>query len=229
LNYALPENYSNNRYPETQAYWAANKATLKQIVLDTGAVIDSVNFATNPGIATSVSPDITTAISNWNSLQTLISTSEANAPVVSTAYKYTANIYTDYKFSKGMLKNLRVGGGLQFRSKIQIGNRGSDTIVDPANPNLAIDDPSVDANTPVYMDAWHMVTATIGYEMKLPHNLRLGLNLNVSNLFDRTDPIYTAAGLRPLNGNINSPARVTSRVGYYPDPRTFRLTARLTF
>jgi len=230
MNYALPENYSNNRYPETQAYWSANKATLRQIVLDTGAVIDATtNQASNPGIATSASPDITTAISNWNSIQTLISTSEANAPVVSTAYKYTANIYTDYKFSKGMLKNLRVGGGVQFRSKIRLGNRGSDTIVNPANPTQAIDDPSVDANTPVYMDAWHIISATVGYEMKLRHNLRLGLSLNVSNLLNRTDPIYTGTGLRPLNGDINSPARVTSRVGYNPDPRTFRLTARLNF
>lgn len=230
MNYALPENYSNNRYPETLAYWAQNKDKLKQIVLDTGAVIDSANVASNPGsIPTSVSPDINTAVSNWNSLQTLISTSEANAPAVSTAYKYTANIYTDYRFSEGMLKNLRLGGGVQFRSKILLGNRGQDTIVNPANPAQAIDDPNVDANTGVYMDAWHMVTATIGYEIKLEKNMRLYLNLNVTNLLDRDEQIYTAAGLRPLNGDILSPARVMSRVGYYPDPRTFRLTARLTF
>jgi len=230
MNYALPENYSNNRYPETLAYWAANKDTIKQIVSDTGAVIDATtNFASNPGILTSVSPDITSAISNWNSMQTFISTAEANAPVVSTAYKYTANIYTDYKFATGVLKNLRVGGGVQFRSKIQLGNRGSDTIVNPANPAQAIDDPSVDASTPVYMDAWHMVTATVGYEIRLQNNMRLGLNLNVSNLLDRTDQIYNGAGLRPRNGDITIPARVMSMVGYYPDPRTFRLTARLSF
>jgi outer membrane receptor for ferric coprogen and ferric-rhodotorulic acid len=230
MNYALPENYSNNRYPETLAYWAANKSALRQIVLDTGAVIDATtNLASNPGIATSASPDITTAISNWNSMQTFISTAEANAPIVSTAYKYTANIYTDYRFSEGRLKNLRIGGGVQFRSKIQLGNRGSDTIVNPANPLTAIDDPTVDANTPVYMEAWHMATATIGYEMKVWHDMRLSLNLNVSNLLDRKDQIYNAAGLRPKNGDIASPARVMSMVGYYPDPRTFRLTARLNF
>ncbi len=230
LNYALPENYSNNRYPETMAYWAANKAAIRQIVLDTGAVIDATtNLATNPGIATSASPDITAAIANWNSMQTFISTAEANAPIVSTAYKYTANIYTDYRFSRGLLKNLRVGAGLQFRSKIQLSNRGSDTIANPANPTQAIDDPAVDANTPVYMDAWHMATATLGYELKLRDSLRLSLGLNVSNLFKRTDPIYNGAGLRPRNGDITSPARVMSRVGYYPNPRTFQLTARLTF
>jgi outer membrane receptor for ferric coprogen and ferric-rhodotorulic acid len=230
LNYALPENFTNNRYPETMAYWAANKNTIRQIVLDTGAVIDSAtNLASNPGVLTSASPDITAAISNWNTMQSFISTAEANAPIVSTAYKYTANIYTDYKFSRGILKNLRVGAGLQFRSKLQIGNRGSDTIVNPANPTVAIDDPSVDASTPVYMEPWHLLTATLGYEMKLKNAMHLSLGLNVSNLLDSTDPIYTAAGLAPRDGNITSPARVASRVGYYPDPRTFRFTARLSF
>jgi outer membrane receptor for ferric coprogen and ferric-rhodotorulic acid len=230
LNYALPENYSNNRYPETMAYWAANKATIRQIVLDTGAVIDpTTNLASNPGVATSASPDITNAISNWNSMQSFISTAEANAPIVSTAYKYTANIYTDYKFSQGPLKNLRIGGGLQFRSKIQLSNRGSDTIVNPANPTQAIDDPTVDANTPVYMDAWHMATATLGYELRLKDNMKLSLGLNISNLLNRTDPIYNGAGLRPRNGDVTSPARVMSRVGYYPNPRAIQLTARLNF
>jgi outer membrane receptor protein involved in Fe transport len=148
---------------------------------------------------------------------------------VSTAYKYTANLYTDYRFSSGRLKNLRVGGGVQFRSKIQLANRGQETIVNPATPTQAIDDPSVDANSPVYMDAWHMVTATLGYEMKLRENMRLSLNLNVSNLLNRTDTIYNGAALRPRNGDITNPSRVMGLAGYYPDPRTFRLTARLAF
>jgi outer membrane receptor for ferric coprogen and ferric-rhodotorulic acid len=229
-NYALPENYANNRYPETQAYLDKNLGTLKQIVLDTGAVIDATTqLASNPGVPTSQSPDINQAIADWNWIQAAIPTFWANVPLVSTAYKYTANLYTDYRFSSGRLKNLRVGGGVQFRSKIQLANRGQETIVNPANPTQAIDDPSVDANSPVYMDAWHMVTATLGYEMKLRENMRLSLNLNVSNLLNRTDTIYNGAALRPRNGDITNPSRVMGLAGYYPDPRTFRLTARLAF
>jgi len=230
LNYALPENYANNRYTDTKAYLDKNMSTLKQIVLDTGAVIDATtNLASNPGIATSLSPDINSAVADWNWIVAFGPAYDANQPIVNTAYKYTANIYTDYKFSQGMLKNLRIGGGLQFRSKLGIGNRGTDTIVNPANPLTAIDDPMVDSNTVVYMQPWHMATATLGYEMKLKHNLRLSLNLSISNLLGRDDPIYTAVGLAPRNGDVTNPSRVMSRVGYYPDPRTFRFTTRLNF
>jgi len=230
-NYALPENFANNRYPETWAYWEKNSATIRQIVLDTGAVIDpTTNLASNPGVLTSVSPDITTAVADWNAMvSSFLPTVAANVPLVSTAYKYTANIYSDYKFSQGVLKNLRVGAGVQFRSKIQLGNRGQDTIVNPANPTQAIDDPTVDANTPVYMDAWHMATATLGYERKVREKMRLNLNLSISNLLNRTNPIFNAAGLGPRNGDVTNPSRVMSRVGYYPTPRTFQLTARFSF
>jgi len=59
------------------------------------------------------------------------------APVSALLY---ANFFTDYKFASGMLKNIRVGGGVQAIGPKVIGNRGGDTIRNPANSNAAIDD-----------------------------------------------------------------------------------------
>jgi outer membrane receptor for ferric coprogen and ferric-rhodotorulic acid len=229
-NYAIPELNANNRYPETQKYLAQNYDALKQILLDTGAVIDpATKRAVNPGVTTAESPDIANAIASWNWVEDSLVAFAANVPIVTNSYKYTANIYTDYRFSRGFLKNLRVGGGVQFRSEIRIADRSLDTIVNPANPLTAIDDPNVGSQTPVEMEAYHLFTATLGYELKLREKMRLGLNLNVSNVANWRGPIYNYSTTRPPKGDITSPARVTSLAGYFFEPRTYTLSARLNF
>jgi hypothetical protein len=52
---------------------------------------------------------------------------------------------------------------MQFRGPQVIGHRGADTIVNPANPATAIDDPKVDAYTVVWQHAYFLGTATVGY------------------------------------------------------------------
>jgi hypothetical protein len=129
-----------------------------------------------------------------------------------------------------LLKNLRVGGGVQYLGDRVIGNRGADTIINPANPNAAIDDPDVDLNTLVVNGAYYTVTATLGYQFKLSERSTLSLNLSIGNLLDEDEPIHIGTALRPPGGDLSRPDRVATPVNFqYRKPRSYTLTASLTF
>jgi hypothetical protein len=119
---------------------------------------------------------------------------------------------------------------MQFRGPQVIGYRGADTIVNPANPTTAIDDPNVDAYTVVWQKAYFLGTATVGYPVKLFGRRKVDLNLSITNLFNYDQPLYNATGLRPANGDLSSLARVTyPRFYSYTPPRSFRLSATYGF
>jgi hypothetical protein len=120
-----------------------------------------------------------------------------------------------------------------------VGYRGADTIVNPANPLTAIDDPSVDAYTPVYSKPHTTADARFGYSWKLANRRTLALNLNIQNLLNNTTPIYfvnlpggqtTNTILRNRNADVTSPAVYTVPAGFsYRTPINWTLTARLDF
>jgi hypothetical protein len=64
---------------------------------------------------------------------------------VSRLAEITGNLFTDYTFRTGALKNFRFGAGVNYRGREVIGYRGGDTIVLP-NGTVG-DNPSVDATT----------------------------------------------------------------------------------
>lgn len=231
-NASFPETLTSNDHQQQWAYLNANEATLRQIVLDAGVLISSSNVAT---VDTSIpvanrSPDAAAAATAWNDIQTFKATNDPTRKTYSDQPRFTANFYTDYRFSTGPLKNLRVGGGVQFIGRRAIGNRGADTIINPANPATAIDDPNVDATTRVYMPTYYTMTATVGYEIKLRDRRRLNLALSVTNLLDEDQLVFIGAGLRAPNGDISRPDRVTVPTSYlYLQPRTFNFTATLSF
>lgn len=229
-NYARPEVRNTNRYGDTWAYITANEPTLRQIVLDAGGLIGTNNTATvDTSIPSGEIPDAATAVAGWNSLQAFKLTNPLSITSTTATLKYTANIFTDYRFAKGPLKNLRAGLGVQFRGPNPIGNRGADTVVNPANAAAAIDNPDVDAMTLVYMPSYHLVTGTLGYEVKLK-GFRLQLDLRISNLLDEDTPVFIGTALRPPNGDLASPARVASPSSfYYLQPRSYTLSASMRF
>jgi len=174
--------------------------------------------------------DAAAAVAAWNSLQAWKLSNDPDRRVTNATYKFTANLYTDYRFPEGRLRGLRLGAGVQYRSRIEIGNRAGDTIVNPANPLTAVDDPSVDVNTLVYMDPWYLVTATAGYQWRLGGGRTVSFDLRVSNLLNLRDPIYNGVSLRPPGGDIRSPARVSGGgTHYYLDPRTVAFSTRVSF
>lgn len=143
--------------------------------------------------------------------------------------KYTANLYTDYKFDHGRLKGLRLGVGYQRRGPMVIGYYGADTIPDPTNPSKAIDDPSLDAYDPVLTQPYGVYTLTAAYPVKLGRTT-VEFNLTVGNAFDYDKPVYTQSGLRAYQGDVSSPARQTVPIAArYVEPRTFRLSATCKF
>ncbi len=231
-NASFPETLTSNDNQQQWAYLNANEATLRQIVLDAGVLIDAGNVAT---VDTSIpvanrSPDAAAAATAWNDIQTFKRTSDPNAKTFSDQPRFTANLYTDYRIPDGFLRNLRVGAGVQFIGRKAIGNRGADTIVNPANPATAIDDPSVDATTRVYMPTYYTVTATLGYEIKLRERRTLNLAFSVTNLLDEDRLVYIGAGLRAPDGDISKPNRVTVPTSYlYLQPRAYNLSATLSF
>ena len=100
---------------------------------------------------------------------------------------------------------------MQWRQARVIGNRAADTIVDPANPARAIDDPAVNANNYVRTPRDDMnVVANIGYTLTLKERRQVVFNLRVNNLLNRQDVLYFNTTSRPKNGDYSSPARVAT-------------------
>lgn len=232
FNVGLPKVYETNAFRDQIAYLDKNKAVLKQIATDAGVIIDANDAAS---LDTSIpannrSPDVNAAINSYNNLVT------ARKNFVSarrlTQDQPAVNFYTDYTLGVTKLKGLRLGTGVQYRGKQLIGYRASDTIVNPANPATAIDNPNVDAYTPVFSpNSYYTVVATMGYTLRLEKRRDIRFDLRVNNLLNDQGPIYAVStALRPLNGNLTSPARETvPNVFSLKQPRTITFTTTVKF
>jgi hypothetical protein len=231
VNFGTSDAAQTNAYRQTRAWVDSHATVLRQILDDAGIQIDASNLATaKPGVTTATSPDLTNGINAWNGLMAARANWITGRQPLNRLTKYTANFFTDYRFSRGLLSGLRFGYGMQFRGKQVIGFRGADTIVNPANPLTAIDDPAVSAIDPIYQKAYFLATGSIGYPLKLSNKLKFDLNLTISNLLDYDDPLFNTSGLRATNANLASPARVSVGRGYsYVTPRSFRLSATYGF
>lgn len=231
-NAGIPKTITTNAHQEQWAYLRANEPTLRQIVLDAGVLIDANNSAT---VDLSVpvanrSPDAAAAAAAWNDIQSFKATSNPNAATFGDQPKFTANFYSDYRFTRDPLKNFRIGAGVQYIGRKAIGNRGGDTIINPANPLTAIDNPNVDATTRIYMSGYQTVTATLGYHRRLADRLTLDLNLRIGNVLDEDRLVYIGAGLRAPGGDITRPDRAAVPTTFlYLQPRSFTLSATLGF
>ncbi len=231
LNYGLADASQTNAYAMTRAWVDSHTDVMKQILDDAGVQFDANGVASlKPGVSSSNSPDATNGANAWNSLQSSRVNWVSGKQLLTRLTKYTANIYTDYRISEGKLRGLRLGYGMQLRGPQVLGYRGADTIVNPANPATAIDDPKVDAYTVVWQKAYFLGTATVGYPVKLFAGRKVELNLTVTNLFNYDLPLYNSTALRATNGDLSTPARTTYAKGYsYTTPRSFRLSATTMF
>jgi hypothetical protein len=230
LNAGLADASQTDAYRQTRAWVDAQTPTFKQILDDSGIQLDAGGLATaKPGVTTANSPDLNATVNAWNSLQANRANWVSGTQLLNRLTKYTANAYTDYRFSRGKLSGLRLGYGMQFRGPQVIGYRGADTMVNPANRATAIDDPNVDAYTVVWQKAYFLGTATIGYPVKIARH-KIDFNLSITNLFNYDTPLYNSIGLRAREGDLTSPARVSyPRYFSYTTPRSFRLSATKTF
>ena len=229
-NFAIARADAENASELTAAYIDRNLEVLRQIVTDAGGLVNAAGVASlNTAIPVDRrSPDVNTAVSSWNSLVAARLGIVAASQVVQDTR--SANVYADYTIPAGRFKSLRLGGGARYRGPLVIGNRAADTIVNPANPSTAIDNPAVDAFTPIYAPGYTVGTATLGYVWRVTRNHPVTLTLRIDNLLNEDKPHYVNTLPRPPGADVTNPSRVsTPRDFWYQVPRNYSLTARLAF
>jgi hypothetical protein len=218
-NYSMPRVYQSNLNPTIAAYLDKNKDLFKQILNDAGVRIDaSDNAAADLTLPIDLrSPDAAAAATAYNALVLF------RKNIIQSKRLYVdqkiLNLFGDYTLQSGRARGLRLGAGVRYRSRGILGFRGGDTIVNPANPLQGIDDPSVDAYTPVYTPkATYNVTGTLAYAWKFTQGRELQANLVINNLLNDRGPIYSsitgAGALRPKHSDFTSPARETVPVPF---------------
>ena len=233
---------ADKAFPDSIAYYAAHEKDFIQILNDAGVIVNpTTRVATvDPTVPSNIaSPDAIRAANAWNDIQNTFLANLVTQPrLIAGSARVTANLFTDYTLRGGPLNGVRFGVGVNYRDKEVLGFRGSDTIVGPTNPAVAIDDPSVDAYTPVYRKAYHTGTATVAYTWRLAQGRSIAFNLRIDNLFGDDQVRYSqnvgsgtgGTTMRPRNGDVSSPARVATPTAFaYPIPRNWTLSARLNF
>jgi outer membrane receptor protein involved in Fe transport len=121
---------------------------------------------------------------------------------------WNANLFTAYRVSEGFLKNLTLGGGVNYKGPEIIG-------IKPAT--------QADPNYKVFKGhIYYLVNAMAAYDIRLRNKNTVRLQLNVNNLLDFDD-------LQVLTSNYN-PATDSVRAWYYHlPPRTYSLSATYSF
>lgn len=91
--------------------------------------------------------------------------------------RYNGNAFTSYTFSPGAgwLRDLTIGGGINYRGKAVI---GYDT---------------TRANAPLYGSAYTLANAMLARNFRLGDKVRVRLQLNIDNLLDEDEPIVADA------------------------------------
>jgi outer membrane receptor protein involved in Fe transport len=209
-------------YADTRSYLAANDATLRQALADAGVTVAADGTAS--ATRTDRSIDADGAANAYNELRrAAVNLTPVDQKVARLAER-TANLFTDYTVREGLLKNVRFGGGVNYRGKEVIGYRGGERLASGAL------DPNATATVPVYRDPYYLVTAVLGYSFKAMNRYPVRLDLTVNNLLDNDDLLYYNTTLRPPGGDVTSQARVAVGSQYqYLTPRQFSLTATFSF
>jgi outer membrane receptor protein involved in Fe transport len=231
FNAALPESYTTDKNKESLDYYWTNRETLMAIIEDGGGGFNAkgeavaVNDPANPN-------QLPKAINAWNTLQATLANITDRKQKLSRVPDLMLNAYTDYTFSRGFLRGLRVGAGVQYRGREIIGYRGADTInvEQPDGSFISVDDPSVGALDPVKISGYALTTLTLGYTWRVNRKVQVVFDLRVANLFDYDKPRYTSTVLRPRDGDVTKPAREMTPYNYYwLLPRNISFTTRVLF
>jgi outer membrane receptor protein involved in Fe transport len=233
-NLSFPKLHESNMYPEVKAYIDRNMDLFRLIANDAGVLVDANNVA---AVDTSIpvnqrSPDAANAATAFNNIVAFRRNIVDGVRL--SQDQPVANVFGDYQIQSGRCKGLRIGAGVRYRGRQIVGARGSDTIADPANPRVAIDDPAVDAYTPVYTPKdYYMVTGTMSYTWRFKRGREIQGNLVINNLLNDRGPLYssnsfTNFALRPKNNDYTSPARETVPIAFaLQQPVSFNLTFTL--
>jgi outer membrane receptor protein involved in Fe transport len=230
-NVGFPRLFEANAYPDVRAYIDKNAAIFKQIANDAGVIIGPDNIArVDDSIPiNSQSSDAAAARDAYNNIYSFRRNIvdgkrlQQDQPV--------ANVFADYTLQSGRLKGLRFGLGARYRGRQIFWSRVEDTIPDPNNPRVAIDDPKVDAYTPAYSPETYIITTgTLAYTWRFKNRREVQANLVINNLLNDRGAAYSSTAqsahvMRPLNNDYTSPARETvPRYHALKQPISYTLT-----
>jgi len=187
-NLAFPETEQSDGYAATIAYTNANLAGWRA----------AANALTDTALRNRILTNITAVENRLSGF--------ADGRELNNTFAYTANVFTNYAFKEGALRNFTVGGGVNFRGRRLATNR----------PTSAFDY--------VYASPYQLVTLTAGYRTKL-FGRDVRFQLNVSNALDDEFKRYTNYATYTVNG-------VSSFEGNrfkIQDPRKISLTTTVRF
>lgn len=130
--------------------------------------------------------------------------------MTSNTTKYTSNVYATYTIRDGMLKNLAFGLGANLRGKTKVGTTAAS------------------AYEYLYSKSYYVVAAHAAYEKRFD-KVTARFQVNVANLLDNDDLVYTAYGDYRVGGSTANPATRLPTSFRYLDPRKITLSTTLTF
>lgn len=129
---------------------------------------------------------------------------------------WNANAFTAYRFGEGRLRNLTIGGGVNYRGKAIVGVKAPTSANDP------------DRSVQIFKgNAYYLVNAMIGYDFKPRGRNTLRAQLNVDNLLDN-DELQVLAS----NYGISQPPLNTGTINkwyYHLEPRRYSVSLTLGF
>ena len=244
FNLGTAKVFTFNRWPQAKTLVPENADRYRQVLEDAGGRLDTAQHPNGaPGLAVvnstvtaAIGSEQTGAVNDYNNIWANYALILNDRPILGQD-RMSVNMFSDYTVQSGKLKGLRVGLGGQFAGNYYVGSRNADTIVDPANPTRAIDDPAVSEATPIYSRRPWIFTATLGYSVRLKGGWKrlegkeLSFQMVIRNLLNNQSIVYNGLDViaRPPNGDFTKPNRVsiTPRNYIYTEPTSILFTTTL--
>lgn len=189
-NLALPKTSAVNLQPGLTGYYAEHLA------------------AWQAGAAGSLNP--TQVNNDINTIRNTLSALTPGTPLNNT-YKYTGNLYATYNIPSGVLKNVSVGGGANFRGKAKVAS------------TLA------SAYEYLYAESYYLVSAHATYRHRFSNKLNARFQLNVSNVLDSRKQIFNNYGTFRVSNLAANPLNQVPNTIRMPEPRKFTLSTTFDF
>jgi hypothetical protein len=118
--------------------------------------------------------------------------------------KWRWNLVQNYTFSDGRLKGFNIGGGVRWQDKAAIG------YYPKYNPDAAIW--VTDVTKPIFAPSETNYDLWMGYERKIARNITWGIQLNVYDLFSKSDLIPIMANPDGTTAQVRIPSQTTVSV-----------------
>jgi len=242
----------------TTQYVKDNATLFREILEDAGGMIDTsqkpANAPSAPGLAV-INPAITAAYTNdqqsavdnynnlWLNYDTLISgvvTGGRNG-TIRTSTQPSINVVVDYTLQRGLARGLGISAGIQWQGRVNLQNYGNQTIINPNNPAVAMDDPSVGVFDYRQMKGSYNSQLNFRYTWRMQTGNSLAFAFRIDNPMDQIGAIVGDNGLgggtgfggynRQPEGDLSKPNRVPvpDQVARYKEGRSYRLSATYTF